>query len=274
MISLTEKNAKLREFFKQTGSAVIAFSGGVDSTFMLASGAPVLQKHNLFAVTAVSSFFPQTEKTEAEAFCCRLGIRHIFLPVDILKVEGVAQNPQNRCYLCKYALFTQIKRCAYEYGIDCVCEGSNMDDLGDYRPGLQAVAELGIKSPLREAALTKQDIRDLSKNMQLPTWNKPSFACLASRFVYGEKITAEKLSMVEKAEHFLQSQGFQQFRVRLHGTMARIEILPQDFDKMTEATMREKIYTEFTNYGFSYTTLDLRGYRTGSMNETVLKDNK
>ena len=274
MISLTEKNAKLREFFKQTGSAGIAFSGGVDSTFMLATAATVLPKDNLIAVTAVSSFFPQTEKTEAEAFCCRLGVRHICLPVDILKVEGVAQNPQNRCYLCKYALFTQIKKCAYEYGIDCVCEGSNMDDLGDYRPGLQAVAELGIKSPLREAALTKQDIRDLSKEMNLPTWNKPSFACLASRFVYGELISEEKLQMVDKAEQLLIDLGFSQVRVRIHGKIARIEILPEEFAKITAPSIRDKIYTAFNDYGFSYVALDLRGYRTGSMNETILKDNK
>lgn len=274
MTDLRQKLADLQAYFKELGSVAIAFSSGVDSTFMLAVASQVLPKNKVLAITAVSDFFPEREKSEADTFCRERGIKHIFLPIDILKINGVKQNPKNRCYLCKYALFTQIQKLAAENGIQNVCEGSNMDDLQDYRPGMQAIAELNIKSPLKVAGLTKQDIRDLSKEMNLPTWNKPSFACLASRFVYGEEITTEKLRMVEKAEQFLADLGFKQFRVRLHGTMARIEVLPQDIEKITSPETREKIIKAFADYGFSYTTLDLKGYRTGSMNETILKDTK
>ena len=274
MTDLRQKLNDLQAYFKELGSVAIAFSSGVDSTFMLAVASQVLPKDKVLAITAISDFFPEREKSEADVFCQEHGIKHISLPIDVLKVDGVKQNPKNRCYLCKYALFTQIQKLAAENGIRNVCEGSNLDDLKDYRPGMQAIAELNIKSPLKVAGLTKQDIRDLSKEMNLPTWNKPSFACLASRFVYGEEITAEKLKMVEKAEEFLADLGFEQFRVRLHGTMARIEVLPQDIEKITLSETREKIIKAFADFGFSYTTLDLKGYRTGSMNETILKDTK
>ena len=274
MTDLKQKLYDLQNYFKELGSVAIAFSSGVDSTFMLAAASEVLPKDKVLAITAVSDFFPEREKSEADAFCQERGIKHIFLPIDILKIDEVKQNPKNRCYLCKYALFTQIQKLALENGIQNVCEGSNLDDLQDYRPGMQAIAELNIKSPLKIAGLTKQDIRELSKEMNLPTWNKPSFACLASRFVYGEEITTEKLRMVEKAEQFLADLGFKQFRVRLHGTMARIEVLPQDIEKITSQETREIIIEAFAKYGFSYTTLDLKGYRTGSMNETILKDTK
>ena len=171
-------------------------------------------------------------------------------------------------------MFTKVKKLALKNNIEYVCEGSNTDDLGDYRPGLQAVAELGIKSPLRYAELSKQNIRDLSKEMNLPTWNKPSFACLASRFVYGETISAEKLAMVDKAEQLLLDLGFSQVRVRIHGTIARIEILPEEFARIIQPEISKLIYSSFAEYGFSYTALDLKGYRTGSMNETILSGNK
>ena len=268
MDDLQQKLEKLKSYFKELGSVAVAFSGGVDSTFMLAVAASVLSQDKVLAVTVVSDFIPEREKSEATNFCAQRKIKHITLPVDVLKIDGVAQNPKNRCYLCKYALFTEIKKIANGNGIKYVCEGSNVDDMSDYRPGMKAIAELCIKSPLRYAEMTKQNIRDLSKEMNLPTWNKPSFACLASRFAYGEEITTEKLKRVEKAEQFLADLGFNQFRVRLHGEMARIEVLPDDFSKII--TLKDKIHAKLKNLGFSYITLDLCGYRTGSMNETIL----
>ncbi len=183
----------------------------------------------------------------------------------------MVKNPANRCYLCKSAIFTQLKKIALEKGFNHIVEGSNLDDLGDYRPGLQALSEQNIKSPLRDCNFSKQDIRDISKEMGLPTWDKPSFACLASRFVYGESITKEKLMMVDKAEQLLLDLGFEQFRVRIHDKLARIEILPEDFAKIMADEVRQKIVKEFADIGFTYTTLDLKGYRTGSMNEVLKK---
>ncbi|MBR1756190.1 MAG: ATP-dependent sacrificial sulfur transferase LarE [Alphaproteobacteria bacterium] len=270
MDALHQKLDRLRTYFKELGSVAIAFSSGVDSTFMLAVAADVLPPEKVLAVTAASASFPKREMKEATDFCSAHGIKHIIFHSEELNIEGFKHNPKNRCYLCKHELFTKIKQLATDNGIAYVCEGSNTDDLGDYRPGLQAVAELGIKSPLRYADLSKQDIRDLSKEMNLPTWNKQSFACLSSRFVYGELISEKKLNMVDHAEQLLLDMGFHQVRVRIHGLIARIEILPAEFAKIMIPETREKIYTEFAKYGFSYTTLDLRGYRTGSMNETIL----
>ena len=188
-----------------------------------------------------------------------------------LEIEGFAQNPKNRCYLCKHGLFEKILKIAAEEGMAEVCEGSNLDDNGDYRPGLQAIAELNIKSPLRSAGFTKEDIRALSRQFGLPTWNKQSFACLASRFVYGETITREKLGMVDKAEQLLIDLGFRQVRVRIHGTMARIEIMPDEFEKLISKDIRDQITKSFKEFGFTYVTMDLTGYRTGSMNEVLKK---
>ena len=188
---------------------------------------------------------------------------------EILKVPGVAANPANRCYLCKRALFEMFLAQAKRQGFSHVAEGSNLDDLGDYRPGLQAIAELGILSPLRECGFSKEDIRALSKEMGLPTASKPSYACLASRFAYGEEITSEKLAMVDQAEQLLLDLGFTQMRVRIHGTLARIEVLPEDFPRLAEPALRREIAEKLKTYGFSYVTADLAGYRTGSMNEIL-----
>lgn len=272
MDALHGKLNDLREYFKRLGSAAIAFSGGVDSTFMLSVAVDVLSKEKVLAITALSAFFTKREKSETDNFCRQNGISHIFLPVDILQIDGVAQNPENRCYLCKRALFERMKRTAAENGFADVCEGSNADDAFDYRPGMKAVEELGIKSPLRSVGLTKREIRVLSKEMNLPTWDKPSFACLASRFAYGEEITTEKLDAIEKAEALLLSLGFTQRRVRLHGKIARIEILQQEFEKIINPDIRTRICEEFSALGFSYTTIDLKGFRSGSMNETMLKE--
>ena len=188
-----------------------------------------------------------------------------------LDIEGFSQNPPNRCYICKKELFQKIIKIALENNIASIAEGSNLDDLGDYRPGLQAVAELGVKSPLREVGFTKHEIRVLSAYLGVPTATKQSFACLSSRFPYGETINKEKLMMVDKAEQLLLDMGFNQFRVRIHGKVARIEILPQDFPRMLDEATRVTVYDKLQEYGFDYVSLDLKGYRTGSMNEVLSK---
>lgn len=258
----------LREYLKSLESVAVAFSSGVDSTFLLKTAKDTLGD-NVIAVTARSCSFPGRELNEALEFCKKEGIRHFVCESEELSIDGFAQNPKNRCYLCKKELFRKIQKIADENGIAAIAEGSNMDDMGDYRPGLTAVAELGIKSPLRHCNLTKADIRALSRYLNLPTWKKQSFACLSSRFVYGETITEEKLGMVDKAEQLLLDMGFHQVRVRIHGMMARIEIDPSEFAMLMEENNRMRITGEFKKYGFTYVSLDLMGYRTGSMNEVL-----
>lgn len=253
---------------KDFGSVAVAFSSGVDSTFLLYAAKEALGDR-VIAVTAQSCSFPKRELNEAKDFCEQQQIRHFICESEELDIDGFSHNPKNRCYLCKHELFEKIQKIAEQEKITAIVEGSNLDDNGDYRPGLTAVAELGIHSPLRSIGFTKEDIRALSRHFGLPTWNKQSFACLSSRFVYGETISREKLGMVDKAEQLLLDLGFHQVRVRIHGMIARIEIMPEEFPKIIQEDIRSQITESFKSFGFTYVSLDLTGYRTGSMNETL-----
>lgn len=262
---------KLKQNIKNMGSLAVSFSGGVDSTFLLKVASDVLGDKAL-AITAKSSTYPEREYREAEAFAKTLGVKHITIISEELEIEGFSENPVNRCYFCKHELFEKVREIAKQNGIMYVADGSNVDDTGDYRPGLQAVKELQVVSPLRVVDMTKDDIRLLSKEMGLPTWNKQAFACLASRFPYGQKITKEKLDMVDRAEQFLLDLGFREVRVRHHGDLARIEVGTNERSRFFDEEFMEKVYNKLKEIGFTYVSLDMKGYRTGSMNETILKD--
>ncbi len=268
MDSLHQKKQRLQDHLRGLGSVIVAYSSGVDSTFLLKVAHDVLGDKAV-AVTARSCFFPARELQEAAAFCESEGIEQIVADYEPLSVDNVNENPKNRCYLCKKALFSQLCRIAAEKGFNSVAEGSNMDDNGDYRPGMRAVKELGVKSPLQEAGLTKAEIRALSREMGLPTWDKPSYACLATRFVYGDTITEEKLLMVDKAEQKLIDLGFRQLRVRVHGSLARIEVEKDCFEKIIQPDVANQLTQYFRELGFLYVALDLEGYSMGSMNKTL-----
>ena len=265
---LREKYKLLKDNIRGLGSLAVGFSGGVDSSLLLAVAQEVLSD-NVIAVTSVHVSVPERELNEAKEFCSERNIRHFISRIDPMEDEEFRHNGPDRCYFCKRRIFTDIKRIAKENGMAFVAEGSNMDDNSDYRPGHRAVEELSVRSPLREAGLYKQDIRLISKAMGLLTWSKPAYACLASRFVYGEEITEEKLHMIDMAEQFLIDQGFHEERVRLHGNLARIEVPAGDIERLASDKVREAVYKRFKEIGFLYVTIDALGYRQGSMNKTI-----
>ncbi len=263
-----DKLALLQDNIKAMGSLAIAFSGGVDSTFLLKVAHDLLGDRAL-AITATSSTYPERELKEAIAFAKSIGAQHIVIRSEELDIAGFAENPTNRCYHCKKELFTKVVELASQHGIAHVADGSNADDTNDFRPGMQAMRELGAVSPLMDAELTKDEIRIISREMGLPTWDKPSFACLSSRVPYGEAITVEKLSMIDRAEEYLLGLGFRQVRVRHHGGIARIEVGAGEREKLFHSDTMDGIDKALKEIGYAYVTLDLKGYRTGSMNEVL-----
>ena len=263
----SEKRLKLERIFRDIGKALVAFSGGVDSTFLLNAAVEALGAENVLAVTARSATYPQSELEEARQMAKALGVPHEEVDSEELQVEQFAQNPPDRCYYCKKELFSKLIDVAHRRGYNAVVDGTNADDTRDHRPGRKAARELGIRSPLLEAGITKDEIRSLSRKMGLSTWNKGAFACLASRFPYGDTITKEKLRWVGQAEEVLRKAGFRQFRVRHHGTVARIEVAPEEMPRFHDARFAAQIARDLKKLGYTYVALDLEGYRTGSMNE-------
>ncbi len=264
--NLRRKYDVLQKKLEETQSLAVAFSGGTDSAFLLYAAHQVLQDR-VIAVTARMDSVGDNEICAVSSFCERYNIRHYYLDVDVFGIEGFAENPKNRCYLCKKGIFGRILQTAKEYGMQNVAEGSNADDQNAYRPGMKAICELGVRSPLKEAGLKKSEVRALSREFGLETWDKPSLSCLATRFPYGEQLTKEKFSMVYSAEQILRDLGFSQIRVRMHGKIARIELLPEEFGKMLDEETRKEVTTKFSSLGISYVTMDLKGFRSGSMDE-------
>ncbi|GIP40804.1 adenine nucleotide alpha hydrolase [Paenibacillus sp. J31TS4] len=270
-LTIQQKNEKLGELLRGMGRVMIAFSGGVDSTFVLKRAQQELGDQVL-AVTAASETFPSREFDAAVGLAEEMGVRLTKTEVKELEnADFVANNP-DRCYHCKTGLYIHLQNLAREMGYPYLLDGSNVDDLGDYRPGLKAKNEQGVRSVLQEAGLTKDEIRTLSKELGLPTWNKPSFACLSSRIPYGTRIEKHKIDQLDESEHFLNQLGFYQVRVRHHDKIARIEVMPAELPKVLEH--RDAIYAKLTSLGFQYVTLDLMGYRTGSMNEVLSSSDK
>lgn len=265
------KLKKLEHILKKMQGILIAFSGGVDSTFLLKVAHSVLGK-NVYAVTAVSPSFSSRELRQAEAFARRLEVNYQTITTNELQSKNYWKNNSDRCYYCKKELFFKLLKIAQSHNIPWVADGSNKDDSHDYRPGMLAIKELGIRQPLFEAGLYKHEIRMLSKKLKLPTWDKPAYACLASRLPYGDSITLEKLQQIERAENFLQDLGFSQVRVRHYQNMARIEVLPEEIGRFWKQNLHLKVAKKLKKLGYHYVTLDLQGYRSGNMNDGFKKN--
>ena len=268
---MERKLKQLNDLLKELGSVLIAYSGGVDSTFLAVAAHRALGERVL-AVTASSPTYPQSEIEAAKNLASQLGIRHLVIETDELADSSFVANDTNRCYYCKKELFNRLQQLAVQENMAWVVDGSNLDDLKDYRPGRRAAAEFGVRSPLCEVGLTKQEIRVLSHRWGLPTWDKPSLACLASRFPYGSPITIEVLTRISQAEAYLRQFGVKQVRVRHHDHVARIEVEQQDMALFLEESLRLRIVEKLRSLGYTYITLDLAGFRSGSMNEIVNRD--
>ncbi len=266
-LSLEEKYERLKEILAALESLVVAYSGGVDSTLLLKVALDVLGPERVMAVTADSETYPTRERREAREIAAILGAPLRIVETSELSVPGYAENNRDRCYFCRHNLFEYLLPIAEELGFSHVAYGLIADDLGDYRPGVRAAIERGVRGPLQEALFTKGEVRELSRRLGLPTWNKPALACLSSRVAYGERITKEKLSMIDRAEELIRGLGFSQVRVRIHGDVARIEVTPAEIPRLVES--RQEIVQALRSYGCRFVTVDLAGFESGSMNRSL-----